>query len=92
MWLSLHPQLRAAVAVVSIVFCLLAGCSQQTSHNEILPQEIPPKETTSQPTTSPEVLPGIVRWETVPPLRHDVAIMENVFWEPADTDSLRAFV
>jgi release factor glutamine methyltransferase len=92
MWLSLRPQLRAAVAVVSIVFCLLAGFSQQTLHNEIPPQEIPSKVTTSQPTTSRAVLPGIVRWETVPPLRHDVAIMESVFWEPADTDSLRALI
>ncbi len=37
-------------------------------------------------------LPGIVRWETVPPLTHDVAIMETVFWEPADTESLRTLI
>ena len=37
-------------------------------------------------------LPGIVRWEAVPPLTHDVAIMETVFWEPADTESLRTLI
>lgn len=37
-------------------------------------------------------LPGIVRWEAVPPLTHEVAIMETVFWEPADTESLRALI
>jgi release factor glutamine methyltransferase len=37
-------------------------------------------------------VPGIVRWEVVPPLRQEVAIMETVFWEPADTDSLRSTI
>ena len=35
------------------------------------------------------MIPGIVRWEPVEGLPRDVAIMESVFWEPADTDSLR---
>jgi release factor glutamine methyltransferase len=33
--------------------------------------------------------PGIVHWEHIDGLPRDVAIMESVFWEPADTDSLR---
>ncbi len=92
MSLSLRPQIFAAMTVISVLFCLLAGCSQRTSHSEIPPQELSPEESTSPPTTRPAVLPGIVRWETVPPLSHDVAIMESVFWEPGDTDSLRAMI
>lgn len=59
----------------------------------------PPESTTSnnsrivaqQPTVS-EIVPGIVRWEPVHGLPRDVAIMESVFWEPADTDSLRRII
>ncbi len=84
--------LRSALAVVSVMFCLLTGCSQQTSHSKISTTELPTKETTQPSIGNSAVLPGIVRWENVPPLRHDVAIMESVFWEPADTDSLRALI
>ena len=46
-------------------------------------------ESIAPPATTATSLPGIVRWESVPPLLHDVAIMDTVFWEPADTESLR---
>ena len=32
---------------------------------------------------------GIVRWVSVPELPRDLVILDSVFWEPADTDSLR---
>lgn len=32
---------------------------------------------------------GIVRWVSVPELLQEIVILESVFWEPADTDSLR---
>lgn len=32
---------------------------------------------------------GIVRWVSVPELPQELVILESVFWEPADTDSLR---
>lgn len=92
MSLSLRSQIHAVVAVVSVVFCLLAGCSPQKPDSEIPPIELPAKETGPPCTMNTAGLPGIVRWEAVPPLRHDVAIMESVFWEPADTDSLRALI
>ena len=33
-----------------------------------------------------------MRWEPIDGLPRDVAIMESVFWEPADTDSLRKMI
>lgn len=88
----LRPQLCAEIILAGVVFCLLAGCSQEKSNSEIPPKELLATETAPPSEANREVLPGIVRWEAVPPLRHDVAIMENVFWEPADTDSLRALI
>jgi release factor glutamine methyltransferase len=32
---------------------------------------------------------GIVRWVSVPELPRELVILDSVFWEPADTDSLR---
>jgi release factor glutamine methyltransferase len=80
------------MAVFAVAFCLLAGCSQQTTVSEIPPKEWPAQETAPPSESKLAILPGIVRWEAVPPLRHDVAIMESVFWEPADTDSLRTLI
>lgn len=88
----LRPQLCAEIILAGVVFCQFAGCSQQKSNSEIRPKEPLATETAPPSEANREVLPGIVRWETVPPLRHDVAIMESVFWEPADTDSLRALI
>ena len=95
---SLLRQVLASIAgLFVVVFCLPAGCLQQASSG-VSPPETTASEKEPGPdadpssATNPAVLPGIVRWETVPPLKHDVAIMESVFWEPADTDSLRALI
>ena len=85
-------QLCAEIIFAGVVVCLLAGCSQQKSNSEIPLKELPAIETAPPSEANRKALPGIVRWETVAPLRHDVAIMESVFWEPADTDSLRALI
>lgn len=37
-------------------------------------------------------LPAIVQWVRVPQLSREIALMESVFWEPADTDSLRKMI
>lgn len=88
----LRPQHSAEIIFAILVVCLLAGCSQEKSNREIPRNELPAKKTAPPSTTNREGLPGIVRWEAVPPLSHDVAIMDSVFWEPADTDSLRATI
>ena len=83
--------------IVTVV--LFAGCSKptvtnsrpsnpSTSRQSIVDESASSPVESLSPTTP--TLPGIVRWETVPPLMHDVAIMESVFWEPADTISLRS--
>ncbi len=80
---------------------MLAGCSRLSS-GEALPshsfvtekiddgKSMKQLDTDESPAASE--LPGIVRWETVAPLPHDVAIMESVFWEPGDTISLRSLI
>ena len=35
---------------------------------------------------------NIQRWESVPPLPAEIAIFDHVFWEPLDTESLRAMI
>lgn len=86
------------VFTLGFVTVLAAGCSKTTPPSDILPQPVAPQkaaeaETPSKadlvPSSGTSSLPGIVRWETMPPLSHDIAIMETVFWEPADTQSLR---
>ena len=89
---SLCPQLFATITGFVVVFCLTAGCSEQASSGVSAPEKLSGTDADSLAANNPATLPGIVRWETVPPLLHDVAIMESVFWEPADTDSLRALI
>ncbi|MEY3459553.1 MAG: hypothetical protein RL215_2710, partial [Planctomycetota bacterium] len=45
----------------------------------------------SQSRTGPPRLTqaGLVRWVSVPELPQELVILESVFWEPADTESLR---
>jgi len=86
---------------VILIAVLLAGCSKSKvpdAHSSSDPtapnltvDESASDSIASLSTTTPS-LPGIVRWAAVPPLTHDVAIMETVFWEPADTDSLRTLI
>jgi len=80
--------------IISPVLCSLlsVGCSRQASSSVSPPEKSSGTEADLPSATTPAVLPGIVGWETVAPLRHDVAIMESVFWEPADTDSLRELI
>ena len=84
----------------SSVALIAAGCFEPSSSEKAVitpvtsPSPLNEEALSGQPVLTPSAttpsLPGIVRWESVPPLSHDVAIMETVFWEPTDTDSLRA--
>ena len=69
---------------------LCTGCSGSSSTSQSTATKIP--QTVVEQTVNPEKTPGIVRWEPVEGLPRDVAIMESVFWEPADTDSLRKVI
>lgn len=69
---------------------LCTGCSGNSSTSQSTATKIP--QTVVEQTTPPDKSPGIVRWEPVEGLPRDVAIMESVFWEPADTDSLRTAI
>lgn len=69
-------------------FCL--GCGGNSTSSHATATKIPPA-VVEQRTVS-EKTSGIVRWEPVKGLARDVAIMESVFWEPADTDSLRTII
>lgn len=66
----------------------LAGCGQQTSESAVssVPKVMDPKS-----LQGPQRLTqaGIVRWVSVPELPREIVILDSVFWEPADTDSLR---
>ncbi|MBC7966882.1 MAG: class I SAM-dependent methyltransferase [Fuerstia sp.] len=98
-WIELFTQLPDRKSTFIVIVVLFAGCSKSTvpnsrpSNPSTAPKSIVDESTSSsvesRSPTEPS-LPGIVRWETVPPLMHDVAIMESVFWEPADTISLRS--
>lgn len=69
----------------------VTGCSRESQENVKTSELAPsPAVDQTQPAIAKRELPGIVRWAKLPPLEHDVAIMESVFWEPADTESLRA--
>ncbi len=90
--LTRRSRLRTTIAGFVITFWLPAGCSRQASSGVDTSEKKPGTVTDPPSTANPAVFPGIVRWATVAPLKHDVAIMESVFWEPADTDSLRALI
>ncbi|MEJ7594685.1 MAG: methyltransferase [Planctomycetaceae bacterium] len=84
-----------------VIAMLIAGCSRSAlpesrpSGLSTAPKSIADESAASSigsPPAATPPLPGIVRWEAVPPLMHDVAIMETVFWEPADTHSLRTLI
>ncbi|MFO1003011.1 MAG: methyltransferase [Planctomycetaceae bacterium] len=70
------------------LFC--AGCSGNSTGSQSTALE--PAPILVEQTTAEEKISGIVRWEPVDGLPRDVAIMESVFWEPADTDSLRRII
>lgn len=85
---------------IAVMFCI--GCGQEFPSRDAssvsAPDSAPdsasiprvdPAENISRSTTSTRPAPGIVRWAVVPPLKQEVAIMQTVFWEPADTESLR---
>lgn len=75
-------------AILLSLFC--AGCDGNSQHSgSAAPGN--PIPAVATPAAGGEV-PGIVRWESVDGLPSDVAIMESVFWEPADTDSLRRVI
>ncbi len=82
---------RKRLPTLSFILILLAGCSGQSEPKRTTTKlSLPDKSSIEQPQSTTSTVPGIVRWESVLPLKREVAIMESVFWEPADTDSLRA--
>ena len=87
--------------IVILIAVLFAGCSKSKvpdAHPAGPPTtqkptvDASPSDSLESDSVATPPLPGIVRWAAVPPLTHDVAIMETVFWEPADTDSLRTLI
>ena len=69
-------------------FC--TGCGGNSSTSESTAPKI--AQTVVEQTIEADTGPGIVRWEPIDGLPRDVAIMDSVFWEPADTDSLRRII
>lgn len=70
------------------LFC--TGCSDHSSTSRSTATET--HQTVVEQPAKSEKTPGIVRWKPIEGLPRDVAIMESVFWEPADTDSLRRII
>lgn len=66
------------------------GCGGHSPSSGSVAPKIP--QAVVDQTTNSKSTPGIVRWEPIDGLPRDVAIMESVFWEPADTDSLRKMI
>jgi release factor glutamine methyltransferase len=84
--LQIIPDTRQFIMV--LLLCpFLGGCGTESPRSETgAANHLAP---VVAQTPGREKTPGIVRWEPVDGLPRDVAIMESVFWEPADTDSLR---
>lgn len=102
----MNENIRYQCIAISAMSCaaaviMLMGCSRMSS-GEALPSNISVAQIFDDSKSTPQidsdeltatsVFPGIVRWEAVAPLTHDVAIMESVFWEPGDTVSLRSLI
>lgn len=87
--LPIIPSCQVFVLVLLACSCL-AGCGGKEPHS----QSVTPDHSSQvvQQVRNDEKTPDIVRWEHVDGLPRDVAIMESVFWEPADTDSLRKII
>jgi hypothetical protein len=75
----------------ALVFGLLmvvgsCGCTEQVRPPAAASavDSVPPVAAPQRLTTA-----GIVRWVSVPELPEELVILDSVFWEPADTDSLR---
>jgi release factor glutamine methyltransferase len=84
--LQIIPDTRQFIMV--LLLCLFpGGCGTDSPRSE--PGAANHLAPIVAQTAGREKTPGIVRWEPVDGLPCDVAIMESVFWEPADTDSLR---
>lgn len=84
--LQIIPDARQFIMV--LLLCpFLGGCGANSPQSESVAADH--LEPIVAQTQGREKTPGIVRWERIDGLPRDVAIMESVFWEPADTDSLR---
>ena len=79
--------------LLAFTFMLLPGCGSKSTSphsdhgNSATPPAQPPGEKTATDAT-PVTWP-VVRWVNVPELPQDIQILDSVFWEPADTVSLR---
>ncbi|MFM7057071.1 MAG: 50S ribosomal protein L11 methyltransferase [Planctomycetota bacterium] len=78
-----HSRRATPLWLLTVLVCL--GCSEQP------PPLTPPPGDSVAPVPHPQRLTtaGIVRWVSVPQLPQEIVILDSVFWEPADTDSLR---
>lgn len=79
-----YRRYRRLLWLAALIFC--GGCeprSREPGGSEVVPAK--PTATVSQRLTNA----GIVRWVSVPELPRELVILDSVFWEPADTDSLR---
>lgn len=65
---------------------LCCGCDSR-SREAVSTAAIPANPTATGPQRLSNA--GIVRWVSVPELSREIVILDSVFWEPADTDSLR---
>ncbi len=79
---------RLLTAILLGLFSI--GCGGNPPSSGSTAAKVPPNVV--EQSTATKQIPGIVRWEPVAGLPRDVAIMESVFWEPADTDSLRMLI
>lgn len=70
--------------LAAAIFC--CGCETR-SRDSVNSAAVPAKPTA--PASQRLTNAGIVRWVSVPELPQELVILESVFWEPADTDSLR---
>ncbi len=79
---SALPAIVTTVALAGLLLSALLICSN--------PAPLPTSAAAEwiDPATTPAAY-GIVRWVNVPQLPRSLAILDSVFWEPADTNSMR---
>jgi release factor glutamine methyltransferase len=86
---TMLTSLRSSKLTVILLFAF-SGCAEKESTAEASgASRVNDATSAGQLNAPPAVEPGIVRWVKVDELPEELAIMDSVFWEPADTISLR---
>jgi release factor glutamine methyltransferase len=78
--------------MTAAVLGLTCGCADD---NEIAPDHFeasPPAATPGEIAEPHQDEPQIVQWGRVPELEEELVVYESVFWQPADTHSLRKLI